>query len=121
VLLWVAAVLAALAGMPQLAIAIVIVVAVDGGFAFVQEYRADRAAERLRDLLPVAATVRRDGHRMTVPASELVPGDVVILESGGSSVNGRGTGHPGEAFSHVVDLLIVVFDDLVAARRSRAR
>jgi hypothetical protein len=42
VLLWVAAGLAAVAGMPVLAVAIVVVIAVNGGFAFVQEYRADR-------------------------------------------------------------------------------
>lgn len=45
-LLWTAAVLAYLGGMPQLALAIVIVVLVNGAFAFVQEYRADRAGAR---------------------------------------------------------------------------
>jgi len=81
-MLWVASGLAWLAGMPPLAAAIVVVVIVNAGFAFVQEYRADRAAERLRDLMPLTATVRRDGHPMIVPASRLVPGDVVLLEPG---------------------------------------
>ncbi|WP_373864232.1 cation-transporting P-type ATPase [Nocardia vulneris] len=60
-MLWAAAGLALLAGMPALAVAIAVVVVLNGGFAFAQEYRADRAAERLRDLLPVRARVRRDG------------------------------------------------------------
>ncbi|MFD0598870.1 HAD-IC family P-type ATPase [Catellatospora coxensis] len=81
-LLWLAAALALLAGMPQLSVAIIIVVLVNGVFAFVQEYRADRAVERLRDLLPAQAVVRRDGHRRTVAAADLVPGDVVLLEAG---------------------------------------
>jgi magnesium-transporting ATPase (P-type) len=67
-LLWTAAVLAAVAGMPQLAVAIVIVVLFNGVCPFAQEYRADRAVDRLRDLLPVTAVVRRDGHRHTIPA-----------------------------------------------------
>lgn len=81
-LLWAAAVLAVIAGMPELGVAIVVVVLVNGVFAFVQEYRADRAAERLRDLMPASATVRRDGHRLTVPAADLVPDDLVLLEAG---------------------------------------
>lgn len=81
-LLWAAAALAVVAGMPQLGVAIVLVVVVNGVFAFAQEHRADRAADRLRDLMPATANVRRDGHRVTVPATELVPDDVVLLEAG---------------------------------------
>ena len=51
VMLWVAAGLALIAGMPALAVAVAVVVVINGLFAFAQEYRADRAAERLRDLL----------------------------------------------------------------------
>ena len=82
VMLWVAAVLAWLARMPALAAAIAVVVVLNGAFAFAQEYRADRAAERLRDLLPVRATVRRDGRTRIVEAADLVNGDVVVLEAG---------------------------------------
>ncbi|GLV50287.1 magnesium-transporting ATPase [Thermobispora bispora] len=81
-LLWAAAGLALLAGMPQLAVAIVVIVLINGGFAFAQEYRADRAAQRLRELVPAGVTVRRDGRRTVVDAAELVPGDVVLLEAG---------------------------------------
>jgi magnesium-transporting ATPase (P-type) len=82
VMLWVAAALAVFAGMPQLAVAIVVVILVNGGFAFVQEYRADQAADRLRELIPAAVTVRRDGQRQLIPARDLVPGDLVVLEAG---------------------------------------
>jgi magnesium-transporting ATPase (P-type) len=81
-MLWVAAVLALVAGMPALAVAIVVVVVLNGLFAFAQEYRADRAAQRLRDLMPLRATVRRDGHLHQVDAVELVVGDELVLEAG---------------------------------------
>jgi magnesium-transporting ATPase (P-type) len=48
----------------------------------VQEYRADRAAEALRDLVPHRVTVVRDGLRQEVDAVDLVPGDVVALQAG---------------------------------------
>jgi magnesium-transporting ATPase (P-type) len=48
VMLWIAGGLAILAGMPQLGLAIFIVILLNGVFAFVQEYRAERAAERLQ-------------------------------------------------------------------------
>lgn len=72
IMLWVAAVLAVLAGMPQLGIAIVVVIAVNGVFAFVQEARADRAAERLSELLPANVVVIRDGEPRPVDAAERV-------------------------------------------------
>ena len=82
VMLWVAAVLALIAGMPQLAVAIGVVVVLNGVFAFVQEHRADQAGRRLRDLLPVSVTVVRDNHRHEVPATDLVRGDLVLLKGG---------------------------------------
>src|SRR5688572_8874832 len=57
IMLWIAAGLAILAGMPQLGFAICVVVVLNGLFAFVQEYRAERAGDRLRDLLPRRVTV----------------------------------------------------------------
>ncbi len=81
-LLWVAAVLAYIGGLPQLAIAIVVVVLVNAAFSFVQEERAERATAALRDLLPVESTVIRDGRRQRFPASELVRGDLLILREG---------------------------------------
>jgi magnesium-transporting ATPase (P-type) len=81
-LLWTAAGLAYLGGLPQLAAAIVIVVVVNGVFAFAQEYRADRAGRRLRELLPARVIVRRDGRRTVMNATDLVAGDIVLLAAG---------------------------------------
>jgi magnesium-transporting ATPase (P-type) len=81
-MLWVASALAFVAGLPQLGVAIIVVIIVNGVFAFVQERRAERAAERLRELLPVGVTVRRDRHPTTIDASQVVPGDVLLLTAG---------------------------------------
>jgi calcium-translocating P-type ATPase len=82
VMLWVAGGLAFVAGMPQLGVAVFVVIVVNGVFAFVQEHRAERAVDRLRDLLPSRVIVRRDGVRHEIASTELVRGDVVILEPG---------------------------------------
>ena len=58
------------------------VVVINGLIGFVQEYRANRAIEALRDMVPEYATTLRDGARHRVPVAELVPGDVVVLASG---------------------------------------
>ncbi|MGB8861644.1 MAG: HAD-IC family P-type ATPase, partial [Ilumatobacteraceae bacterium] len=81
-MLWIAGVLAIVAGMPQLGVAIFVVIVVNGVFAFVQEQRAERAAERLQELLPVGVVVRRDGQPVTIDVSEVVVGDVVLLAPG---------------------------------------
>ena len=62
VMLWIAAGLAILGRMPQLGLAIVVVVLLNGLFSFLQEYRAEKAADRLRDLLPRRVTVVREGY-----------------------------------------------------------
>ncbi len=82
VMLWAAAGLAFVAGLPALGVAIIVVVLVNGVFAFIQEYRAERAAERLRSLLPLRARVVRDGRPLELDAAGLVVGDLVLLESG---------------------------------------
>ena len=81
-MLWIAGVLAIIAGMPQLGIAIFVVIVVNGVFAFVQEQRAEHAAARLQDLLPVAVVVRRDGRPVSVDVADVVVGDVVLLAPG---------------------------------------
>ena len=81
-LLWAGALLAWLGGMPELSGAIVAVVIVNAVFAFVQEYRAERATDALGRLLPQSARVRRDGDAVEVPAEELVPGDLLLLRAG---------------------------------------
>jgi len=82
VMLWIAAALAFVAGLPQLGVAIVAVVLLNAAFAFAQEHRADRAAERLGALLPMRVVVWRDGQRRDVDASEVVVDDLLVLEAG---------------------------------------
>ncbi|HEY9870637.1 MAG TPA: cation-transporting P-type ATPase [Candidatus Obscuribacterales bacterium] len=82
ILLWAAGLVGFLAHMPQLGVAIWLVNIVNGSFSFWQEYRAEKAAEALKQLLPARVTVRRQGELRSVPAEELVPGDVMLLEEG---------------------------------------
>ncbi|RVW03259.1 cation-translocating P-type ATPase [Rhodococcus spongiicola] len=89
-MLWVASALALVADMPQLAAAIVVVIVVNGVFAFVQEERAEKASARLRDLLPATVTVRRDGELRTIDAAGVVVGDVMVI-AGGDRVPADGT------------------------------
>ena len=69
-------------GMAALGWAIIGVVLINGGFAFWQEHRAERAVTALKALLPPQATVRREGIAVQVDAALLVPGDVVLLQEG---------------------------------------
>lgn len=58
---------------------IVVLVAVAG---FIQEYRAEKAVEALRKMTAPKARVMRDGKETMIPAREVVPGDMLVLESG---------------------------------------
>ncbi len=68
--------------MATLGIAIVGVNLINGVFSFWQTYRAERALAALRKLLPNATKVLRSGTVRQVPAAQLVPGDVILLEAG---------------------------------------
>jgi calcium-translocating P-type ATPase len=81
-LLWAAAVLAVVGGIAALAVAIVAVIVLNAVFAFAQELQAERATEALRQFLPPHARVRRDGEVIEIDASELVPGDLLLLSEG---------------------------------------
>ncbi len=90
ILLWVAGAMAFVAGMPQLGVAVWLVVLLNGAFSFWQEYKAERATEALRKLLPVYARVLRGGQEQRIAAEELVPGDVMLLSEGEAiSADGR--------------------------------
>lgn len=88
-ILWLAAGLAFFAewrqpgqGMATLAYAVLGVILVNGLFSFWQEYRAEKALVALRNLLPKQTTALRDGKAVQIPATDLVPGDVVLLAAG---------------------------------------
>lgn len=89
VILWVAAALAFVAewrepgqGMGTLGFAIVGVVVINGAFSFWQTYRAEQALTALQKLLPHSTKTVRDRFTQAIPASNLVPGDVILLEAG---------------------------------------
>ncbi|MGI9413937.1 MAG: HAD-IC family P-type ATPase, partial [Hyphomicrobiales bacterium] len=63
-------------------IVILAVVLINAIIGFVQEGRAEHALEAIRTMLSPHADVRRGGRRMTVMAEMLVPGDVVLVQSG---------------------------------------
>ena len=59
-----------------------IVVLVNAIIGTIQEWKAEQSAKALQQLFRITATVSRDGKEIRIPAEELVPGDLVTLESG---------------------------------------
>jgi sodium/potassium-transporting ATPase subunit alpha len=89
VVLWVAAGLSFFSermnpgeGMLTLGLAIIGVIVINALFTFIQEYRAEKALEALKKLLPFHVAVRRGGKEQDVLADEIVPGDIVRLAEG---------------------------------------
>ena len=81
-ILLVAVVLSALLGHSVEAIVIGVIVLFAVLLGFVQEYRAERAIEALREMAAPTASVLRGGAELDIPARELVPGDVILLSAG---------------------------------------
>lgn len=67
-------------GVEAIAITVIVLFAVILGF--IQEFRAERAIEALREMAAPSATVIRDGREEDIPARDLVPGDVILLATG---------------------------------------
>ena len=64
------------------AVVITVIVLLAVLLGFIQEYRAGRALEALRKMAAPVARVLRDGEEETIPARDVVPGDVVVLRAG---------------------------------------
>ena len=82
VILLVATVLSLILGEILDAVTILAIVMACAVLGFVEEYRSERALELLKKLAAPTALVIRDGKEQTMPARELVPGDVIILHTG---------------------------------------
>ena len=81
-LLVVAAILSGAVGGAADAIAIVAILLINAVVGFLQEARAARALDALRSITAPRARVVRDGSAVVVPSSQIVPGDVLLLEAG---------------------------------------
>ena len=82
IVLLIAAVIAFIIGDLKDTIVILAIVILNAVIGFSQEYRAEKAIAALKRMASLKATVRRGKIIMQLPASELVPGDVIILEAG---------------------------------------
>ncbi|HWQ54366.1 MAG TPA: cation-translocating P-type ATPase [Bryobacteraceae bacterium] len=68
--------------LPYEAIAIFGVVLLNAAMGYVQESRAESAVAALKQMSAAHANVMRDGQRRSVPAAEVVPGDIILIEEG---------------------------------------
>ena len=82
IILLIASGVSALTGGMASFVVIVVIVMLSVVFDFVQDVRAQKAVEALRASVSVQATVRRDGATVSVPISQLAPGDIVELVAG---------------------------------------
>ncbi|MBF2708538.1 calcium-translocating P-type ATPase, PMCA-type [Flavobacterium soyangense] len=63
-------------------IIILAIIVINAAVGFIQEYRSEKAIEALKNMAPSFARVVREGSTLEITATELVPGDVVLLEAG---------------------------------------
>ena len=64
------------------AIFIFLVIFINSALGSYQEYNAEKSASSLQKLMKIKARVKRNGKEMEIPSEEVVPGDIVLLESG---------------------------------------
>lgn len=84
-LIWVligSSLLAVLLGKITDGLVVLSVVVINTIIGFIQEFKAGKAIEALSEMVPENATVHRDGRKVSIPVSEIVPGDIAELEVG---------------------------------------
>jgi Ca2+-transporting ATPase len=77
-----AAIVSGLLGEKADAVTIIAIIILNAVLGFVQEYRAEKSLEALKELSAPQARVLRDGKVQTIPAQYLVPGDLLLMETG---------------------------------------
>lgn len=82
IVLLIAAIISGVAGDLTDAVIIVVIVLLNAIVGFIQEYRAEKAIEALKKMATAKTRVIRNGKTTEVLSTELVPGDVVVLEAG---------------------------------------
>jgi Ca2+-transporting ATPase len=82
IVLLIAAIASVLLGDYRDSIAIVIIIVLNAGLGFSQEYRAEKAIAALRKFAVPQVNVRRNGQLLSISAAQLVPGDIVFVEAG---------------------------------------
>ncbi|EIA07809.1 cation-translocating P-type ATPase [Flavobacterium frigoris] len=63
-------------------IIILAIILVNAGIGFIQEFKAEKAMQALRSIIPNKTRVIRSGNTIEVPSDNLVPGDLILLEAG---------------------------------------
>lgn len=82
ILMWIGSLLSFWAGMPEAGWACIVVILINAVFSFWQEFKAEKAIDALKKLIPSYARVIREGSEIKVPTSDIVPGDIIIIEEG---------------------------------------
>ena len=133
VVLMIAAVVTALIGDLKDTAVILAIVVLNGVIGFIQEYRAEQAMAALKQMTSPTVRVVRDGEVVVIPAAQLVPGDVVRLETGdivaadlrlfesvALRINEAALTGESEPAAKVVEALPNVTDALIADQRNMA-
>lgn len=81
-LLLVAALISGFVGEPKDTIAIIVIILLNAAIGFVQEYRAEKAIEELLKLAAPSAQILRNGQLKSLPSTQVIPGDIVMLNAG---------------------------------------
>jgi len=82
ILMWVGSGLSFWAQMPEAGWACIAVIIINAVFSFWQEFKAEKAIDALKKLIPSYARVIRGGLEKKVLTSDIVPGDIIIIEEG---------------------------------------